>query len=214
MTDEQRTPGRGLFVAIEGGDGTGKSTQAERCAVYLRSRGLDVLLVREPGGTPVGERVREIFLSRSHGEMGIWTELFLAMAARAQLVEEVVRPALEAGRAVVSDRFLLSSVVYQGVAGGLGAAVVEEIGHGATGGLRPDLTVVVDLDAAVAAARLPEESERDRMEGKGPGFHERVLEGYRRQAAVPGRGMVLVSGAGTPEEVEARVREELRRVLE
>lgn len=213
MTEPASIPERGLFVAFEGGDGSGKSTQAERAAAYLRGRGLEVVFVREPGGTPVGERIREVFLDPAHAGLDPWTEVFLSMAARAELVRRVIRPALEAGKVVVTDRFLLSTVVYQGIAGGVGAAVVEEIGAGATGGLRPDLTVVVDIDAAEAERRLPDDPERDRMEGKGAAFHERVREGYRQQAAAPGRNVRLVSGAGTPDEVEARVREELDRVL-
>ena len=159
----------------------------------------------------MGERIRTILLDHGAAGMGAWTEVFLYMAARAQLVEEVIRPALDAGRAVVSDRYLLSSIVYQGIASGIGAAIVEEMGNTATRGLRPDLTLVIDLEVEDAFRRRS--SGRDRMESKGQAFHELVRQGYIQAAAVPVRRIRMISGTGTPDEVEARVRPEIDRVL-
>jgi dTMP kinase len=199
-----------MFIAIEGGDGVGKTTQVERAAEYLKRRGRDAIIAREPGGTPVGERVREIFLDPKLRGMDVWTELFLCMAARTQITREVILPALQVGKDVVTDRYLLSSVVYQGAAGGIGCAVVEEMGASATGGLQPDLTVVLDLDVEEALSRRG--GEADRMEEKAIEFHRRVRDGYRQAAA--GRPTVkVISAEGTVDEVEARIRREIDGVL-
>jgi dTMP kinase len=202
---------RGVLIAIEGGDGSGKSTQARRATEYVRAKGREVLLVREPGGTRVGERVREILLDPDLQEMGVRAELFLYMAARAQLVEEVIRPALGRGEVVIADRFLLSSVVYQGVAGGIGASLVREMGSLAVRGVEPDLTLVLDVDREEAEGRS--RGEKDRMEGKPTDFHDRVRRGYVDAAAAPGGRIRLVPASGAVEEVESIVREEIDRVL-
>jgi dTMP kinase len=166
----------GRFVAVEGPDGSGKTTQAEQLADYLRGRGGEVLLVREPGGTRLGERVREVLLDPDLAELGVRSELMLFMACRAQLVEEVIRPALARGALVVSDRFLLSTQVYQGVVGGLPAGSIQAVAAAATGGLEPDLTLLLDVPAEVGLARLGQA--RDRLERKGVAFHRRVRQAY------------------------------------
>src|SRR5947209_6806254 len=130
---------RGLFLALDGPDGGGKTTQAARLAAWLGERGLEVVSCRDPGGTALGDRLREILLDRATVNLAIRAEMLLYMASRAQLVEEVIRPALAAGRVVVSDRFLLANIVYQGEAGGLSIAEVGQVGRAATGGLLPDL---------------------------------------------------------------------------
>ena len=135
-----RTRGWGSFFAIDGPDGSGKSTQAKLLAEALAKQGRTVVLTRDPGGTPLGERVRKLLLEPGGPEISDRTELFLFMAARAQLVEEIIHPALEAGRTVVSDRFAMSSTVYQGLAGTVPAGEVEVIGRSATIGTQPDLT--------------------------------------------------------------------------
>ncbi len=169
----------GKFIVLEGPDGAGKTTQARRLVVELAARGLDPLLAREPGGTSIGERVRAILLDPASEPMDARTELFLYMACRAQLCREVLRPALAAGRIVVADRFLASSAVYQGVAGGIGIERVLDLGLLATDGLRPDLTIVLDLDADRAADRVARGRVRDRVERKDTAFHRQVCEGYR-----------------------------------
>jgi dTMP kinase len=204
----------GRFIVIEGADGTGKSTQAEMLVNYLNDKGFQVVAVREPGSTPVGERVRAILRDPGLSGMSAKTEMFLYMASRAQLVDEVVRPALAEGRIVVTDRFLLSSVTYQGAAGGLGIETVLNIGHTATGGLKPALTVVIDLPekkwfsrkglkADGAQVNLFDEPP-DREELKGIEFHKKVRKAYIELAGKDS-STVVIDGSGTPEQVHQRV---------
>lgn len=143
-----------MFISIEGGDGTGKSTQIRLLCEWLHEGGRDVVLCRDPGTTRLGEAVRELLLHRNDLSMGRLSEMLLYMAARAQMTEEVIRPALEQGKTILSDRYLLSNVVYQGHAGGLPIATLWEVGQVATGGLLPDLTLVLDVPLEVAAARM------------------------------------------------------------
>jgi dTMP kinase len=189
-------PGR--FIALEGGDGCGKSTQAR-----LLAEALGALLTREPGGTPAGERMRDIVLDPATGTMDDRAEVLLIAAARADHVAQVVRPALDAGRDVVTDRYVSSSLVYQGHGRLLPVDEVAAVNAWATGGLTPDLTVLLEVPAAVAAARVG--SDLDRFEGEGDGFHERVAAGYRALAAADPAGWVVVDGSGTVDEVAARV---------
>lgn len=167
----------GLFVTLEGIDRSGKSTQA---ALLLDALGDDAVGVREPGGTPAGERVREL-LKDPDVKLSAETEALLFAAARAELVSEVIRPALEAGRIVVCDRFLDSSLAYQGSARGLGVEEIERINHFATAGLEPDLTVLLDIDPVRAAARAGEE---DRFEQEGAALQRQVSSAYEHLAAV------------------------------
>ncbi len=189
-------PGR--FIALEGGDGCGKSTQAR-----LLAGSLGALLTREPGGTPAGERMRDIVLDPATGEMDDRAEVLLIAAARADHVAQVVRPNLEAGRDVVTDRYVSSSLVYQGHGRQLPVEEVAEVNAWATGGLTPDLTVLLEVPPAIAAARVG--GDPDRFEGEGDDFHERVAEGYRELAGADPAGWVVVDGTGTVDEVAARV---------
>lgn len=190
----------GRFIALEGGEGCGKSTQARRLAEHLGA-----LLTREPGGTPVGERIRAILLDPETGELDPRAEALLVAAARAQHVAAVVRPALEAGTDVVTDRYLGSSLAYQGHGRGLDVDEVLALSAWGTGDLHPDLTILLEVPAAEAAARMG--VDRDRFEAEDPGFHDRVAAGYRALAeADPGR-WVVVDGSGTIEVVAHRVRE-------
>jgi dTMP kinase len=187
-------PGR--FIALEGGDGCGKSTQARLLAEALGAR-----LTREPGGTPAGERMREIVLDPSTGDLDLRSEVLLYAASRAEHVAKVIRPALEAGEDVVCDRFVSSSLAYQGYGRRLPVDEVAYVNDWGTGGLRPDLTILVDVSEAVAAERLG--TELDRLEAVGDGFHERVAEGYR--ALAEQEGWAVVDGSGTIEDVFALV---------
>jgi dTMP kinase len=189
--------GGGAFIAFEGGEACGKSTQAARLAAR---RG--ALLTREPGGTELGERVRAIFLDPALGEVDGRAEALLVAAARAQHVSEVIAPALAAGRDVVTDRFTGSSLAYQGHGRGLPIDDVRALSVFATGGLDPDLTILIRVPAEVAAARLG--AERDRLESAGATFHRRVDEGYAELAAGDPTWLVI-DGEGTPDEVEAEV---------
>ena len=189
---------RGLFVTFEGIDRSGKTTQAR---LLCEALGDEALGVREPGGTPAGERVRDL-LKDATVALGAEAEALLFAAARAELVARVIRPALDAGRVVVSDRFLDSSLAYQGAARGLGIDEVEAVNRFATGGLVPDLTFLLELDTAAAARRA---GERDRFEEEGAELQQAVLEAYDRLvAADPGRWRRL-DAARSPQQVHADV---------
>jgi dTMP kinase len=195
-----------MFVTFEGVDGSGKSTQARLLAERLRSEGREVVLTREPGGTSLGERIRDVLL---HGEsLAPWAEAALFAAARAQLVDEVIRPALARGADVVSDRYLDSSLAYQGLARGLGVERVLELNLLATSGLLPDRTFLLVLPPETATARRGEES--DRIEREGPAFAEEVDRAYRELARVFGQRVALVDAAGKPEDIAETVRGQLR----
>jgi dTMP kinase len=171
---------QGFFITLEGPEGGGKSTQTALLADRLRAEGYDALRCAEPGGGPIPQAIRAILLSPSHSEMSARAELLLFLAARAQHVEETIRPALAAGRAVVCDRFSDSTIAYQGHAGGLPLAQVESLIGFAAGGLWPDLTLLLDVPVEVGLAR---QQEWNRMEGKGAAYHQRVREGFLAQAA-------------------------------
>ncbi|MGH2991804.1 MAG: dTMP kinase [Solirubrobacterales bacterium] len=195
-----------MFVTFEGVDGSGKSTQARLLAERLRSEGRKVVLTREPGGTTAGERIREILL---HGEpLAPWTEASLFAAARAQLLEEVVRPALARGADVVSDRYLDSSLAYQGIARGLGVERVLELNLLATSGLLPDRTFLILLPPAEAAARRS--GGLDRIEREGPAFAEEVDRAYREIAGAYAERVRVVDGTLNPEDIAEIVRGQLR----
>lgn len=174
---------RGIFITMEGPDGAGKTTQIERLKEYLAEQGFEVLITREPGGTPISEAVRKLLLDPAYKEMKPETELLLYASARAQLVGEVIGPAVEEGKAVISDRFVDSSVVYQGIARGLGVETVYEVNRPAIGRYMPDVTFLLDLPAEVGIARKKDQAELDRMEQESLDFHRKVAEGYRTLAA-------------------------------
>ena len=190
---------RGRLIALEGGEGAGKSTQAARLAARLGA-----VLTREPGGTELGEAIRSLVLDPA-GAVDVRTEVLLMAAARARHVVEVVEPALASGRHVVTDRFVDSSLAYQGYGRGIPLDEVRAVSAFATGGLEADLAVLLDVPAGQAAARVA--GVPDRFEAAGGEFHRRVVAGFHALAAAePGRWCV-VDGTGSPEEVEDRVRE-------
>ncbi len=193
----------GTFISLEGVDGSGKSTQAVMLADALRDRGHDVVHVREPGGTPLGEAVREVVLGPD--AMTPWAEAFLFAAARAQLVADVIAPAVEAGTWVVADRFLDSSLAYQGEARGLGIDRVAAVNAPGIGHFMPDLTVILDLPPGAAVDRRAGRGSVDRIEGEGEALQESVAEGYREVARLYPDRVHLVSADGTLDEVHARV---------
>lgn len=210
---------RGLFLSLDGPDGGGKTTQAALLVDWLRARGDDVVACRDPGGTPLGDRLRALLLDRDGAAVGLRAEMLLYMASRAQLVDAVIRPALAAGQIVVSDRFLLANIVYQGDAGGLSVDEVARVGRAATGGLLPDLTIVLDVPAKVAKARVARA--RDRIEDRPDAYHANVRAGFLRAARDwPAGGcpyypapIVVVDATGDPDGVTVRIRNEVQRVL-
>ena len=232
MADSERAGGPfhahpGLFFVLDGPDGGGKTTQVARLAAWLKGGGREVVTCRDPGGTALGERTREILLARNTVPLSVRAEMLLYMASRAQLVEEVIAPALAAGHVVVSDRYLLANIVYQGSAGGLIEEEIALVGMVATSGLLPDLTLILDIAPEAAAARvgLP----RDRIEDRPLFYHERVRAGYlaaaRGEAGPEPDGgenahcsfypapIVLIDSSSDPETVFEQVKYEVERVL-
>jgi len=195
----------GKFIVIDGPDGAGKSTQVNRLAVALRAEGLTVCQVRDPGGTAVGDRIRQILLDNRHGEMSVPCELMLYMASRAQLAAEVIRPALAAGQCVLADRYVSATIAYQG-AGGVDAETVRQAARIAVGATWPDLTVILDLPADVGLARAGRADGHDRMEAKGADFHRAVRHLFLEQAREDPAGFAVVDATGEVEQVHSRVR--------
>ena len=192
---------RGLFITFEGIDGCGKSTQIGLLTAYLEDIGRPCLLVREPGGTEIGEKIRSILLDKENNEMSPAAELLLFEAARAQIVEEKIRPAIEAGTTVICDRFYDSTYAYQGVARSLGEDLVVTLNDIATSGLAPDITFLLDLSVEDAYARRKGRGEADdRMELLGLEFQRSVRNGYLKAAETFDR-IRVIDAAGTPEEI-------------
>jgi dTMP kinase len=183
---------KGRLVSLEGGEGAGKSTLLAGLRNHFERSGMDVLYTREPGGTPVGEAVRALVLDPSHRGMAAETELLLMFAARAQLVREVLQPALATGRWVLCDRFTDASYAYQGGGRGVDVARIDELERIATGGLKPDLTLLLDLPVANGRARASQRGDADRIEAERDDFFERVRAAYRSRAqAEPQRFRVI-----------------------
>jgi dTMP kinase len=199
------------FVALDGLDGTGKSTQCRLLADWLRNLGYTVIQCADPGGTPVGDVLRDLLLGRRH-EMALPCEMLLFMASRAQLTADVIQPALDRGHAVVADRFLLANVVYQGHAGGLDPDQLWKIGKLATGGLLPDLTVVLDLPPERAIARRARPN--DRIESRGDAYQKRVREGFLAEARRCPETIRVIDADQSVELVHQQICREVNRVLE
>jgi dTMP kinase len=195
------------FIAFEGADGAGKTTQARLLAAHLRALGQEVVEVREPGGTQAGEHVRALLLD-SEAPLGGRAEALLFAAARAQLVEDVIAPTLARGATVIADRYVGSSLVYQGVVRGVGAEAVRTINAIGTGGLLPDATVLLALTAEQAAARRDPRA-ADRIEREPIEFHRSVIAAYDDVLAADNGRLLRVDGTGDSEHVAARVREAL-----
>ncbi len=195
-----------MFVSFEGADGSGKSTQAELLHAALAAEGRDVLLTREPGGTELGERARELVLNGP--PMGAWAEAALYAASRAEHVEEVIRPALERGAIVVCDRYIDSSLAYQGVARGLGVDAVLDLNLAVTGGLLPDVTFLLLVDLDVAAGRYA--ASPDRLEREGTALQEKVDAAYRELAATFPERIVTVNADRPPDEIGTEILELFR----
>lgn len=201
---------KGHFITVEGIDGVGKSTQAALMEAVLDSAGYDVLRLREPGGVKISEQIRAILLDPANAEMGDVCELLLYEAARAQLVHQVIRPALAAGKTVVCDRFYDSTTAYQAFADGLDRNMVSQANELAVDGCRPDLTLVFDLPVEDALRRRSGREAEDRLELKGLEFQERVAAGFRAVAADEPDRVKLIDAGGSIAEVFSGVAAELR----
>jgi dTMP kinase len=195
-----------MFVSFEGLDGCGKTTQARLLAEALTAEGVDVVLTREPGGTPLGEQVRELVLHGDH--VAPWAEVALYAASRAQHVVQVIRPALERGATVVCDRYLDTSVAYQGAGRGLGVDFVLDLNLRVVEGLLPDVTVLVEIDPETALARVGDK--RDRIERADAAFWPLVVEAYRDPAARFAERYVVVDGRLPVEELAGEIRDRVR----
>jgi dTMP kinase len=195
------------FITFEGSEGCGKSTQVQRLAARLDQAGIPHLLTREPGGTPIGESIRELLQFAPHGfAITPETELLLFEASRSQLVREVIKPALEGGACVISDRFCDSTTAYQGVARKLDPEMVERLNTFAVGDCRPDLTFVLDVDAATAQSRMQKSVRRpDRMEQQPAEFYDEVRKAYRELANREPERVVLIDGAQSVDEIDNQI---------
>ena len=192
------------FIVLDGMDGAGKSSQVGPLTDWLAGRGQCVTTCRDPGSTPVGDAIRAILLDRHDLQLAPTAEMLLYMAARAQLVAEVVAPALARGGWVVSDRYLLSNVVYQGHAGGLDPAAIRAVGEVATGGLAPGLVLVLDVDLETAARRL--DRPLDKLENRGDSYRARLRDGYLREAAAAPETIRVIDASAGPDEVATHIR--------
>ena len=194
------------FITFEGSEGCGKTTQAQKLAERLAGSGVTHLVTREPGGTPIGETIRELLQFAPHNSrMTPETELFLFEASRSQLVREIINPALERGICVIADRFFDSTTVYQGAARTLDRELIERLNTFAVGDCIPDVTFVLDVNAATAKSRMQGPRKTDRMEQQPADFYERVREGYRALAKREPSRVVLIDGARTADEIENEI---------
>jgi dTMP kinase len=195
------------FITFEGSEGSGKSTQVQRLASHLKRCGVTVLVTREPGGTPIGESIRELLQFAPHNA-GITpeTELLLFEASRSQLVREIIKPALERSVCVIADRFSDSTTVYQGAARKLDRQIVERLNAFAIGDCVPDITFVLDVDAATAHSRMQQPRRADRMEQQPAEFYEQVRQAYRELAAREPSRIVLIDGSRAASEIENKIR--------
>ena len=201
---------RGLFISFEGTDGSGKTTQYRLFAEYLRQQGCEVVTTREPGGTPISEKIRNIILDPDNTEMDDMTEALLFAAGRAQHVAQLIRPSVEEGKIVLCDRFMDSSIAYQGYARGLGDCV-RIINEYAVAGMQPDLTFLLDLPPQAGRQRNVKAGKADRLEKQAMEFHSKVYEGYKKLAEIYSDRFIVIDASGSIEEVQEEIR---RRYLE
>ncbi len=206
---------RGLFLSFEGGEGSGKSVQAKLLSELLRQRGREVVLTREPGGTAAGERIREIVLHAQEIALGPEAQVLLYSTARAQNVREVIRPALEAGKVVIADRFYDSTLAYQGYGHGVPQEQIRDVTRLAVGDLIPDRTFLLDIPVDIGLGRSGwrAQSKWDRFEVLDSAFHERVREGYLRLAAAEPRRWAVIKADRDEKAIAADVRRELDTLL-
>lgn len=204
----------GLFISMEGPDGSGKTMQMDMLEKDLRQRGLDVLRSREPGGTAISEKIRDMLLDPANTEMSSRTEALLYAASRAQHVEQVLKPALDGGKIVLCDRYVDSSLVYQGIGRGLGIPAIEEINAFATGGLQPDVTIVLQIDFEEGLRRKGRQNgSLDRMEAQKEDFLRRIHDGFTHLKDLDPDRVFLIDGANPPDKVFREIQNVLKPFL-
>ena len=205
----------GLFITFEGTDGAGKTTQIQRLAADLRGANYDVCLTHEPGGTPISEQIRDILLNPDHSEMAATTELLLYAASRAQHVSEVIKPALESRKIVISSRFADAMVVYQGYGRGLDLERINHLNQIATDGVRPDVTFVLDLPVEIGLQRVQNSrGGLDRLEREKIEFHRRLREGYQILAKQEPQRIKIIDAQVNPEQVYAQIQAAIQPLLQ
>ena len=203
---------RGLFITFEGTDGSGKTTQIQRLSADLTRAGDAVRVTREPGGTPISEQIRDMLLNPDHGEMASTTELLLYAASRAQHVAEVIQPALEAGKIVISSRFADAMVAYQGYGRGLALELIHHLNRIATNGVTPDLTFVLDLPVEIGLQRVQQSrGTMDRLEGENIEFHRQLRQGYLAIASQEPQRVKIIDAQQTADRVYAQIKAEVDR---
>lgn len=204
---------KGIFIAFEGGDGSGKTTQQKRLVEYLKGLNKEVVSVREPGGTVLGEKIRELLLLKHEEKMEPWTEVYLYAACRAELVQKVIRPALDGGKIVLADRYFLSSLAYQGVGRNLKVQNVFDINQWAIDSVMPNLTIFLDVPPLTATLRRAQ-TEQDRIEDESAEFHRRVYEAYKQFERDLNLPMFRVDGKLDEESIFEEIRKRVDKLLE
>lgn len=205
---------KGLFIAFEGPEGSGKSTQSRLLTEQLQGEGYDVVRTAEPGGTELGKRIRDILLDRAEIKLGAYAELFLFEADRAQHVDEVILPELSEKKIVVCDRFNTATFAYQGYGLGMDMAFIKDMDDAARRGALPDLTIIIDIDPVSGIARATSARKADRMEKRAGDFHSKVREGYLRIAGENPSRMKVIDGSGNIDEVREKVNREVYALIE
>lgn len=203
---------RGRFFVLEGPDGSGKSTQVELLKEYLQEKGYKCIITREPGGTVIGEKIRNLILDPDHKEMSDVTEMLLYAASRAQLMKEVVGPAIENGIMVLSDRFVDSSIVYQGIARNLGIETVDQINRPGIGEYKPDKVLYLDISEEEGIKRKKAQKKLDRLEQESLDFHHMVSEGYRKVLS-DRSDVIRIDAEGSVEVIQDTIRKEIASYL-
>lgn len=204
---------RGKFITVEGTDGAGKSTQIELLVKYLQNNGFEVVVTREPGGTSISEKIREIILDVENGEMSDITEALLYAASRAQHISQKIKPAVEAGKVVICDRFVDSSIAYQGYARGLKMSLIEDVNRYAVDGMIPDMTLFFDIKPEIGIARKKNVQSLDRIEKEALDFHYKVYNGYKELLEKYPQRIKRIDAEKNVEEVHAKVVEVLKQIL-
>ena len=196
---------KGIFITLEGADGAGKTTQVALLKQYFEDNKIDAMFLREPGATSIGEKIRQILIDKNNVEMADYTEAYLYAAARAQLVCEVIKPAILAGKIVVCDRFLDSSVAYQGFARGMGEDTILNINQFAVEGIAPDITFFIKLEPEIGFSRKDSPKNYDRLEEAGLQFHKKVYEGYIKLAEKHTDRIIVINGGLSKKKVHAKI---------